>query len=76
MPRFYFHIRRGQVTILDQTGVELNNRWEAAAHGQWLAQRETPLSSSRTIFVEDEFGIIFEFPPNDQWAAREGKAAS
>lgn len=78
--RYYFHIRRGQVTILDNTGVELTNRWEAAVHGQRLAQQEapkSPFSSSRTIFVEDDFGIIFEFKSGDPaWAARESKTAS
>ena len=71
--RYYFHIRRGLVTILDHTGVELNNRWEAEKHGEWLAQRESPFSTTRTVFVEDAFGIIFEFSSGDPWTARKDK---
>jgi hypothetical protein len=30
MPRFFFHIRRGQVTCLDHEGVEFRNLAEAS----------------------------------------------
>jgi uncharacterized protein DUF6894 len=30
MPRYFFHIKRGQVTVLDQDGVELADIGEAA----------------------------------------------
>jgi len=28
MPRYFFHVKRGQVTILDQNGVELGSQEE------------------------------------------------
>jgi hypothetical protein len=29
MPHYYFHVKRGQVTILDQEGIELADTTEA-----------------------------------------------
>ena len=29
MPRYFFHVKRGQVTVLDQEGVELENSAQA-----------------------------------------------
>jgi len=30
VPRFYFHVRRGQTTVIDREGMELANETEAA----------------------------------------------
>jgi hypothetical protein len=30
VPRFYFHVRRGQTTLIDREGMELTNETEAA----------------------------------------------
>jgi|KBSMisStandDraft_5_1062788.scaffolds.fasta_scaffold1562782_1 hypothetical protein len=63
MPRYYFHVRRGQVTFIDQEGVECDGIEEAtkeAARRAWEieareAQANLP-SSTGSIIVEDEFG--------------------
>ena len=34
MPRYFFRVERGQVTILDQTGFELGGQLEAEAEGK------------------------------------------
>ena len=34
MPRYFFHVKRGQVTILDQNGIELGDHEEAEAEGK------------------------------------------
>jgi hypothetical protein len=43
MPRYYFHVRRGQTTVLDQEGIELANtvdaELEAAQRAQQIANR-------------------------------------
>ena len=41
MPRYYFHVRRGQVTFLDNEGIELTDveeaSTEAARRGRAIA---------------------------------------
>ena len=43
MPRYFFHVKRGQVTVLDQEGVELADIVEATAEalerGRQIAMR-------------------------------------
>ena len=34
MPRYYFHVRRGQCTVIDQEGTELANEIEAALEAE------------------------------------------
>jgi hypothetical protein len=34
MPRYFFHVKRGQVTLLDQNGTELGGHEEAEAEGK------------------------------------------
>jgi len=79
MPRYYFHVRRGQVTIPDPKGVALASHQAAAEYGRRLALREAPnapLCNSVTIIVNDGSGTIFEFPSGDPWVEGEDKAAS
>ena len=45
MPRYYFHVRRGQMTVLDQEGIELADtadaEVEAAQRAQQIVNRES-----------------------------------
>ena len=38
MPRYYFHVRRGQITVLDHAGMELADKVDAKVEGARLAQ--------------------------------------
>jgi hypothetical protein len=38
MPHFYFHVRRGQITILDHEGIELADTVDAEAEATQRAQ--------------------------------------
>jgi hypothetical protein len=33
MPRYYFHVRRGQITVLDHDGIELADTATAGVEG-------------------------------------------
>ena len=39
MPRYYFHVRRGQVTVLDQEGIELADTVDAEVEAAQRAQQ-------------------------------------
>jgi hypothetical protein len=45
MPRYFFHVRRGQMTVLDQEGIELfdtvDAEVEAAQRAQQIVNRES-----------------------------------
>ena len=76
MPRYYFHVRRGQLTVLDQEGVELADTLdaevEAAQRAQGIANGEAmngasinEASASRAggiIVADDNWQTLFEFP--------------
>jgi hypothetical protein len=75
MPRFYFHIRRGQITILDHEGIELADtvdaEVEAAQRAQQVMDGEAmngasmngaSASSGRIIVADDTWQTLFEFP--------------
>ena len=63
--RYYFHVRRGQVTVLDNEGVELSDIHEATRQGREIAAREVlkgaPTKGCR-IIVDDGLQTIFELP--------------
>jgi len=67
MPRYFFHIKRGQVTVLDQDGVDLINsaqaEEEAARRAQEIVAREgATAAKDRAIVVADEnWQTLFEF---------------
>ena len=46
MPRYYFHVRRGQITVLDHEGIELADtvdaEVEAAQRAQQIVNRGGP----------------------------------
>src|SRR5262245_20374535 len=70
MARYYFHVRRGRATILDNHGVEFVDLVEAANEATRRAlqieQREALEHASQsnrcTIVVDDEVSTIFEVP--------------
>jgi hypothetical protein len=39
MPRYYYHVRRGQLTVLDHEGIELADNLDAEAEAAERAQR-------------------------------------
>ena len=68
MPRYYFHVRRGQVTILDREGIELIDSKEATIEATRLVlQIEargtlTDRGTAGAIVVDDEEGALLEMP--------------
>jgi hypothetical protein len=72
MPRYYFHVRRGQVRILDREGTELADideaAKEAARRARQIAARES-LNGVRLspgiIVVEDDWQTVLELPLDD-----------
>jgi hypothetical protein len=67
MHRYFFHFKRGQMTILDQEGVDLADITEAAEEavrrGRAIAARDALKSvpfSTGMIIVEDEWQTILE----------------
>ena len=70
MPRFYFHTRRGQMTVLDQEGVDLPDitlaEDEAKRRAEPIVASEAPKgvpATSGKIIVDDDNGqTVFEFP--------------
>ena len=76
MPRYYFHIRRGQLTVLDHEGIELADsagaEAEATERAQQLANGEAMNGASmneasasragRIIVADDNWDTLFEFP--------------
>jgi len=70
MPRYFFHIRRGQLTVLDKEGIQLSNVEEAAKEaarcGRQIATAEALKGVPPTnglIIVEDELeDRLFELP--------------
>ena len=75
MPRFYFHVRRGQITILDHEGIELADTVDAEVEAAQRAQQvmdgeamngasmnEASASSGRIIVADDTWQTLFEFP--------------
>ena len=68
MPRYYFHVRRGRVTVLDQFGVDLTDLVEAAKEAARRAlQIEAigavkDIENSGAIIVEDDYCTILEVP--------------
>ena len=66
--RYYFHVRRGQVTVLDHQGVELADIHEATRRGREIAASEAMkrLSQGRgKIIIDDGCETIFELSFED-----------
>ena len=75
MPRYFFHIKRGQVKVLDQEGIELaetvDAEVEAAQRAQQIVNRGSLngaslngkyVSRGRIIVADDNWRTLFELP--------------
>jgi hypothetical protein len=70
MPRYYFHVRRGQITILDHEGIELADTVDAEVNAAERAQQivngaslnEASASRGRIIVADDNWQTVFELP--------------
>jgi len=70
MPRFYFHTRRGQMTVLDQEGVDLPDITDAEDEAKRRAQaivaseapKGVPVTNGKIIVDDDNGQTVFEFP--------------
>ena len=75
MPHYYFHVRRGQITVLDHEGIELADTADAevaaaqcaqqAVNGQGMngASMNEASANRRGIIVADgNWHTLFEFP--------------
>jgi hypothetical protein len=69
VPKYFFHIKRGQMTIIDQEGIELANieeaTKEAARLGQEIAANETlkgVLPSRGMIIIDEQWRTVLELP--------------
>ena len=70
MPRYFFHVKRGPVTIPDQKGVELGNTAdavkEAARRAEKIVTEEalngTPVTQGLIIVTDDNSLRLFEWP--------------
>jgi hypothetical protein len=83
MPRYYFHVRRDRVTILDHGGIELADSLEAAKEAVRRAlQIEADAAmkdfsrSSGAIIVDDEFSTVLEVPFEGPIAALAAESGS
>ena len=52
MPRYYFHVRHGQMTVVDQDGIELADNVEAVQEAE-RRRREIATDEAGMIIVED-----------------------
>ena len=74
MPHYYFHVRRGQITVLDHEGIELADTVDAEVEAAQRAQRREWASNERgvnghgvlrrrgIIVADDNWKRLFEFP--------------
>ena len=69
MPRYFFHVKQGQLTVLDQKGLELDNieeaAMEAARRGREIAAREgrnAADSPSGLIVIDEGWRTVLELP--------------
>jgi hypothetical protein len=75
LPHYYFHVRRGQITVLDHEGIELADaadvKVEAAQRAKQVvngeamngaSMNEASASRGRIIVADDNWDTLFEFP--------------
>jgi hypothetical protein len=72
MPRYFFHVRRGQMTVVDKVGVELADIGEAvkeaARRGREIATRESlnaVASEAGMIVIDEGWRTVLELPFED-----------
>jgi len=62
VPRYYFHVRRGQLTVVDREGMELSDEVEAIKEAARRGRQLSP-DERGAIIVEDEWDYrIVELP--------------
>jgi hypothetical protein len=70
MPHYFFHVRRGQITVLDHEGIELADTVDAEVEAAERAQQivsgaslnEASASRGRIIVADDNWQTLFELP--------------
>jgi hypothetical protein len=73
VPHYFFHIKHGQVTILDQEGIELDNPAQAEVEAAYRVQKivtdqalNGPVgrrdSGSMIIVADENWCWLYEFP--------------
>ena len=70
MAHYYFHVRRGQITVLDHKGIELAHtvdaKVEAAQRAKQVlsgeAMNEASASCGGIIVADDNWQTLFELP--------------
>ena len=75
IPNYYFHVRRGQITVLDHEGIVLADTAHAKAEAAQRAQQvvngeamngasmnEASTSRGRIVVADDNWQTLFEFP--------------
>jgi hypothetical protein len=70
VPRFHFHVKSGQLTVLDQEGVELadiaNAVTEAAQRAQVIVSKDVlqgvSAVSRMIVIADDELHTVTELP--------------
>jgi hypothetical protein len=75
MPHYYFHVRRGQITVLDQEGIELADtvgaelqaaqRAKQVVSGEAMngaSMNEGSASRGGIIVADDNWQTLFELP--------------
>jgi Domain of unknown function (DUF6894) len=75
MPHYYFHVRRGQITMLDHEGIELADTVDAKVEAAERAQQivdggalngeslnDASASRRGIIVADDNWETLFEFP--------------
>ena len=66
VPLYYFHVRRGQVTVLDQDGADLTDfteaEKEATRRGQEIAARDGPTNRGSIIVADQNWRRLWEVP--------------
>jgi hypothetical protein len=70
MPRYYFHVRRGQLTFLDNEGIELTDieaaATEAVRRGRAIARRVGLINGvglqAGAVVIDDEWRTVLELP--------------
>ncbi len=64
MPRYFFHCKRGQVTVLDHEGIELADiedaEREAMRRAKDVGSREAASSGNRAIVIADDWHTLLE----------------
>jgi hypothetical protein len=66
MPHYYFHVRRGQVTVLDHEGADLANLAEAGKEatrrGREIVARDGQANKGSIVVADENWKPVSEVP--------------